>query len=135
MKEQLATRIEHDRALPVGVARFQSIDANGRPTPVITVKADLPTCALGALSEAERCQFEPAPAASPQAAPGGIAKPLGSDLPAGLEIAFLGLCAAFLPGCLAFVAWAIQSGHIGVCVAFLIGGWFALRGRIGAALR
>lgn len=126
IREQLATRIEHDRALPVGVARFQSIDANGRPTPVLTVKADLPACSLGALSEAERRQFVPETTVKPAER---------ADVPPWFEIALYALCVALALGLLGFVVWAAETGRIGVCAAFVVGAWFALRGRIGAALR
>ncbi|TPI86402.1 helicase HerA-like domain-containing protein [Mesorhizobium sp. B2-8-9] len=129
VREQLATRVEHDRSLPVGVARFQSIDANGRPTRVLTVKADLPACALGALSETERRQFMP-----PQAAQ-TPSRPIGADLPPWFEIALYAICAALIVAFLAFLVWAIETGRLGVCAAFCVGAWFALRGRIRAALR
>ncbi|WP_292234586.1 helicase HerA-like domain-containing protein [Mesorhizobium sp.] len=126
VREQLATRIEHDRTLPVGVARFQSIDASGRPTPILTVKADLPTCQLGALSETEARQFVPETTARPAER---------ASVPRWFEIALYGICAALIIALLGFVVWAAQTGRLGVCVAFVVGAWLALRGRIAAALR
>lgn len=66
IREQLTHRIEHDRALPVGVARFRTMCERGRPVDRGAVKVALPACALGALTPNEfaelaqsRVQVEP----------------------------------------------------------------------------
>jgi hypothetical protein len=48
IRSQLAHTIEHDRALPVGVARVGTMDSAGRPLKPVTVRIDLPSCPLGA---------------------------------------------------------------------------------------
>lgn len=54
VRSQLAHTIEHDRALPVGTARFSTMDQSGRPIAPGTIKIDLPDCPLGALDPVER---------------------------------------------------------------------------------
>lgn len=59
IRDQLAHRIEHDRALPVGVARFRTMCKSGRPLDAGVVKVALPGCALGALTQQELAQLAP----------------------------------------------------------------------------
>ncbi|MFC5392645.1 helicase HerA-like domain-containing protein [Bosea vestrisii] len=53
IRDQLAHRLEHDRALPVGTARFATMTADGRPAPMTTIKVDMPECPLGPLEAYE----------------------------------------------------------------------------------
>ncbi|WP_150526512.1 helicase HerA-like domain-containing protein [Roseibium sediminis] len=53
IREQLATRIEHDRWLAVGTARVTHLDGSGRPVSKGIVRIDLPSCQLGALAKDE----------------------------------------------------------------------------------
>ena len=62
IREQLAHRIEHDRALPVGTARFRTMTADGKPAPMTFVKVALPDCPLGALTPDEQATAQPEPA-------------------------------------------------------------------------
>lgn len=60
IRNQCATRIQHDRALGVGRAQFDTLDKNGAPSVRQLIRPDLPSCQLGALSEEERERFIPA---------------------------------------------------------------------------
>ncbi len=53
IRDQLAHRIEHDRALPVGHARVQTMSGDGKPLALGVIKVDMPECPLGALTPAE----------------------------------------------------------------------------------
>lgn len=59
IRNQCATRIQHDRALGVGRAHFDTLDKNGAPSVRQLIRPDLPTCPLGALSDEERARFIP----------------------------------------------------------------------------
>ncbi len=59
IREQLAHRIEHDRALPVGAARFRTMCKSGRPLDAGVVKVALPGCELGALTASELAMLAP----------------------------------------------------------------------------
>lgn len=63
IREQLAHRIEHDRALPVGAARFRTMCKAGRPLDAGVVKVALPACPLGPLTLQELAQLAPKRAA------------------------------------------------------------------------
>jgi len=104
IRDQLAHRIEHDRALPVGVARFRTMTREGKPAPMITAKVDLPECPLGPLQAHE---LPPSPAPGASAAP--------SQWPAVALIAAGVVLAAFLAW------WLIAAGHTGKAVAVLAG--------------
>lgn len=54
VREQLSTRIEHERDLGVGRARFATVNDQGMPKAPVIVRPDLPACPLGALSADER---------------------------------------------------------------------------------
>lgn len=54
VREQLAHRIEHNRALPIGAARVVTMTDSGQPVTLPMVKVDLPSCELGPLAPAER---------------------------------------------------------------------------------
>lgn len=89
IREQLAHRIEHDRALPVGAARFTTMTAQGRPAPTQTVKIDLPSCDLGPLSALEQVRIAPmieTPMETPGMSPGALAWAIGAIMAA---VAFL----------------------------------------------
>lgn len=60
IRNQCATRIQHDRALGVGRAHFDTLDNNGAPSARQLIQPILPSCALGALSDEERARFIPA---------------------------------------------------------------------------
>lgn len=121
VRSQLAHIITHDRALPVGTARFTTMDSNGRPLPAATVKVSLPSCPLGALAETEK------PAVAPvvqdvQAAAHGQFDRAG--------YIFLATMAALSIGCI-WLAWSIYAaGKVGAAVAIAIGVWLAIRKRI-----
>lgn len=59
IRNQCATRIQHDRALGVGRAHFETLDKNGAPSVRQLIRPDLPNCPLGALSHDERARFIP----------------------------------------------------------------------------
>jgi hypothetical protein len=75
IREQLALRIDHARRLGVGCAHVVTLGESGKPNPVDLVRVDLPSCRLGALTDAERVRLlprvprmaPPAPASTPRA--------------------------------------------------------------------
>jgi uncharacterized protein len=77
IREQLAHVVTHDRSLPVGTARFATMDSQGKPVAPAVVKVDLPDCPLGALSDAERQPFEREPE-SPGEPVASIRAPIGT---------------------------------------------------------
>lgn len=60
IRQQLAHRIEHSRALPVGTAIVETMTAAGQPAKPVKVQIDKPACDLGALSVQEQSRFQQA---------------------------------------------------------------------------
>lgn len=60
IRQQLAHRIEHSRALPVGTAVVETMTAAGQPAKPVKVQVEKPACELGALSDIEQSRFQPA---------------------------------------------------------------------------
>lgn len=54
ISDQLAHRIEHDRAYGVGRARLSTLRPDGSPAAPVIVQVELPDCPLGLLSDSER---------------------------------------------------------------------------------
>lgn len=69
IRDQLAHRVEHDRALPVGAARFRTMCKAGKPLDAGVVKVELPACPLGALTADELARLAPMVTAKPTSAP------------------------------------------------------------------
>jgi len=65
IRDQLAHRVEHDRALPVGAARLRTMCKSGRPLDLGVVKVALPECELGALTADELAQLAPRVTSNP----------------------------------------------------------------------
>lgn len=97
IRSQLAHTLEHDRALPVGTTRFATMTPGGRPLAPVTVKVDLPSCPLGALSPSEAVRFAPMP--EPVASPARRTEPLISAV----TVAAILLCAV------AIVLWQFDG--------------------------
>lgn len=113
IRAQLAHHIAHDRALPIGSARFRTLSANGSPLPEVVARVDLPACELGALTPAER----PAVAAPVSAEPGRF------DV---WGYAFLAFCLVALTAA-GFTVYALwQAGALGMALAATIGAGLAL---------
>jgi uncharacterized protein len=53
IRDQVAHRVTHDRALGVGVATLDTLDSTGRPSKPAKVRVALPICPLGPLDPAE----------------------------------------------------------------------------------
>ncbi len=125
VREQLAHKLAHSRDLPIGVARFSTLDDHGRPVAETVQKVDLPGCQLGALSDVEKRAFVPEPATL-QPVP-SITAPLGQDMPAPLELTLYGLAVAAL---------ALIVGGIWFAVSHGLGGYLlaAMAALIGARL-
>lgn len=100
IRDQLAHRLEHDRALPVGVARFRTMTDDGKPATLQQIKVDPPECPLGALAA-----HEAAPAIEPAA-------PRVRHWPA---ITAFGLV---LAGMISLCAWIISTGNL--ATAFVV---------------
>jgi len=65
IRDQVAHKVAHDRALGVGVATLDTLETDGRPAKSAKVRVAMPDCPLGALNPSE------VPAtAQPAAAPG-----------------------------------------------------------------
>ncbi len=106
VRNQLATRLAHDRQLGVGRARFSTIDASGSPTPQVIVRPDLPACPLGALDAAERAELVTV------AAPAAVA--VSSDRRTARPWQILAAFAVLLA---ALVGFLIKSGlEAGLCL-------------------
>lgn len=118
IREQLAHRVEHCRALPVGVAKVTTMDSSGRPLPTVTARVELPGFDLGPVDRPA-----PGPAAGPDtAAPGPAA---GQDM-TGAGYAFLIVAACVILGLIGAVAWLWNSGNLAITCAAAIGALLAL---------
>lgn len=119
VREQLSNVIAHDRSLPIGTARFSTLDMNGRPVAQHLVKVDLPDCPLGALSETEKSAYQQPPMATPAKAAMSIRAPIGTDMPAATEIALYGLALVALSG-VAYAVYWLSGGNFGHMVAIAV---------------
>lgn len=118
VRSQLAHTIEHDRSLPVGTARFATMDMSGKPVPPATVRVELPTCPLGAIErQAEKSDI-------------GIPVSLAAgqfDKAGYLFLACLAVMVALLA---CGLAWIWVSGKLATVAALAFGGLFAIRGKL-----
>jgi DNA helicase HerA-like ATPase len=112
IREQLATRIEHDRTLPIGTVRFQTLNAKA-----VQVRVTPPACPLGPLSNEERQSHVPSSEPVSRAPAGGM------DWQG---YAFL----CFVLTVLGALAWVWDTGRVGLFIAGLLGTWLALRKRL-----
>lgn len=127
IRSQLAHRLEHARALPVGTALFSTMTDSGKPLAPAAVKIDLPDCPLGPLTAIEL----PKPAAVPcQAAASG--QTLGETIK-DFGFAFY-LVVTMLTCIVATICyglyWTLSGGHSAAVAAACIGVWLAIRKRI-----
>lgn len=113
IRDQLATRIEHDRALGVGRAWFTTLDDKGMPTARVLVRPALPKCPLGALQPHER----------PQRATAAPMPVQVQDDMSAAGYAFLAFAALAIAG----LVWLISAVTWPVFVATAIGALLAVR--------
>ena len=116
IREQLALRIDHSRRLGVGRGHVVTLADDGKPNPVDLVQVDLPSCRLGALTDAERERLLPRMQLKATSAPLAASNPsIGPILTAG----------AVLMITLGAIVWAGMAPHVlailaGLCFA---AGW------------
>jgi hypothetical protein len=122
VRDQLATRIEHDRALPVGSARVSTMTDRGTPAATVTARIAKPSCAMGPLTAADRIGLTlPAPIYSARpAAPETHSRGIRGDvLLAGMSVAGIGAATGL---------WA--SGYLPAALAVAAGLALGIRGMV-----
>lgn len=113
--EQCATRLQHDRALGVGKARFVTLDDTGKPTPPRIISPDLPACGLQLASV-------------PDAAPLPVSAPQPVDVPDMTGHVRIGF--ALLVALAGAAAWAALSLGPVPLAAVALGSYLGIRSRL-----
>lgn len=130
VRAQCATTVAHSRALGVGRALFQTLDASGNATTPREMRPNLPAAALGPLSADEIARLvDLTPAApAPEDAP---------DCPPPTDMTWHGYAflafAAFAFGLVTWGAYAALAEYgLGGVMAIIVGGFLAIRKRLAA---